>query len=793
MADQLVTSQCQQSQIVQQAILDSADFIIISTDRQGIIQTFNTGASRQLGYEPKEVIGQFTTCIFHDPQEIVHRAQQLSQDLGCPITPGYEVLVAKARLNIADENIWTYIRKDKSRFPVRLSVTTLQNGAGNLVGFLSISKDITGQQQAQRSLRESKACFAGAFQHAAIGMALVSPDGHWLKVNASLCEIVGYTESELLATTFQDITYPEDLKLDLQYVEQMLAGEISNYHIEKRYIHKQGHEVWILLSASLVHADDGQPLYFVAQMQDISQRKESEAAFQQLNADLEQLVQERTAQLENAIETAEIANGTKSQFLAHMSHELRTPLNAILGFSQLIAEDEMMPQHLQKSIDIINRSGEHLLSLINEVLTLSKIEAGQTILEETTFNFHDLLSSLHEMLHLQAQSKDLELKIEYSAEVPEYLHADEQKLRQVLINLMSNALKFTQQGAVTLRVRLDSQDLSSSSPTHSLYFELEDTGVGIAPDELETIFEPFVQTQAGQRMNQGTGLGLPICRSFIQLMGGTLTASSQIGKGTCFRFDVQVHVSEKNVTKKSSGGRLRDLSVQQPHYRILVVEDHLENQQLLVDLLVPLGYDVQAVADGQAAVSLSQNWHPHLIWMDINLPNMDGLKATQQIKSLASSENRSPPIIIALTASALDYTRSQALESGCDDFVSKPYILSDLLEIMTRYLKTQPSPGESQPLPDSQVSDNNRLYQQTPDQMERLPSQTTPDRMERLPSEWKRQLHQAALYLDEQRINSLIEQIEPEHHELASNLKTFVDNFQFDQILDLYKFHDSEI
>mgnify|MGYP000158760753 CR=1 FL=1 len=773
MANQLVTSEWQQSQIVQQAILDSTDFIIISINLQGIIQTFNTGASQKLGYKPEEVIGQFTPCIFHDLQEVAHRAQQLSQELGYPIQPGYEVLVAKARFNIADETIWTYICKDQRRFPVCLSVTTLQDDAGNLVGFLGIGKDIKEQQQTRRSLRESEARFAGAFQHAAIGMALVSPNGQWLKVNTSLCEIVGYTEAELLAITFQDITHPEDLELALKYVEQMLVGEIPNYRMEKRYIHKQGYAVWISLSVSLVHADDGQPLYFVAQIQDISQRKQSEAAFQRLNADLEQLVQERTAQLENAIETAEIANGTKSQFLAHMSHELRTPLNAILGFSQLIAEDETMPQHLQKSIDIINRSGEHLLSLINEVLTLSKIEAGQTILEETTFNFHDLLSSLHEMLHLQAQSKGLELKIDYAAEVPEYLHADEQKLRQILLNLMSNALKFTQQGAVTLRVKLGCQDLSSSSATHSLCFELEDTGVGIAPDELETIFEPFVQTQAGQRMNQGTGLGLPICRSFVQLMGGTLTASSQIGKGTCFDFDIQVHVSEETVTQNASGGRLRDLSVQQPHYRILVVEDHLENQQLLVDLLIPLGYDVQAVADGQAAVSLSQNWHPHLIWMDINLPNMDGLKATQQIKYLASSENRSPPIIVALTASALDYTRSQALESGCDDFVSKPYILSDLLEIMTRYLKAQPSLGESPPLPEGQGSDKNCLYQKAPDLMQRLPSS------------WKSQLHQAALYLDEQRINSLIEQIEPEHHELACNLTTFVDNFQFDQILNL--------
>lgn len=773
MAEQDIKSGSQQSQTWEQTILDSANFTIISTDHQGVIQTLNAGALRKLGYEPEDVIGKLTPIIFHDRQELVQRAQQLSQELGHPITPGFEAVVAKARLGIADEKIWTYIRRDKSRFPVRLSVTALHDDAGNLTGFLGIGKDITEQQKTERALRESEARFSGAFQHSAIGMALISPNGQWLKVNASLCDILGYTEAELLELTFQEITHPEDLELDLDYVKQMLAGEISNYHMEKRYIHKQGHEVWILLSVSLVRDDDGRPLHFVSQIQDITQHKQAEATFQHLNTNLERLIRERTAQLENAIETAEIANGAKSQFLAHMSHELRTPLNAILGFSQLIAQDEAMPQHLQKSLGIINRSGEHLLSLINEILTLSKIEAGQTSLEETTFNFHALLHSLHEMLQLEAQSKGLRLSVECAPEVPGYLHADEQKLRQVLINLLSNAIKFTSQGEVTLRVKLDSQDLFSSSPTYFLSFEVEDTGVGIAPDELETAFEPFVQTQAGRRINQGTGLGLPICRSFVQLMGGNLSASSQPGKGTCFYFSIKAQPSQHSFAEDSSDIGLGSLTAQGPRYRILVVEDHLENRQLLIDLLMPLGYEVRAVEDGQAAVNLWQTWDPHLIWMDIHLPNMDGLKATRQIKHLANAENHIPPTIIALTASAFEQTRCQALESGCDDFVSKPYVLTDLLEIMTRYLKAQPSREEPQSLLTSQEFTS--IHSHHP----------APELMQGLSSEWKIQLHQAALCLDEQNIKGLIEQINPEHHELARGLTTLVNNFQFDKIISL--------
>lgn len=308
MAKQFAKSERQQPQAWQQAILDSADFTIISTDTQGIIQTLNTGALRKLGYQPEEVIGKVTPAIIHEPQEVVQRAQQLSEELGYPVEPGFEVFIAKARLGIPDEHNWTYIRKDQSRFTVCLSVTALLDDAGNLTGFLGIGKDISKQQKIEQSLHESEARFAGAFQHAAIGMALVSLKGYWLQVNASLCDIIGYSEDELLTLTFQDITHPDDLEIDLGYVKQLLAGEIDHYHLEKRYIHKQGHEVWILLSVSLVIGEDGQPLYLIAQIQDISQRKQAETALQQLNADLEGLVHKRTDQLEtthNKLKTSE--------------------------------------------------------------------------------------------------------------------------------------------------------------------------------------------------------------------------------------------------------------------------------------------------------------------------------------------------------------------------------------------------------------------------------------------------------------------------------------------------------
>ncbi|UJB68495.1 PAS domain S-box protein [Acaryochloris sp. 'Moss Beach'] len=300
----------QEEQTWQKAILDSADFTIIATDTQGIIQTCNAGALKQLGYTAEEIIGKVTPAIIHDPQEIEQRAQQLSQELGYVIQPGFEVFTTKARLGMPDENLWTYIRKDQSRFPARLSVTALYDEAGNLTGFLGMAKDITEQQQVEQSLRASEARFAKAFEHAAIGMALVSPEGRWLKVNASVCNITGYSESELLALTFQNITHPEDLDVDLETINQLLAGEIDHCHLEKRYIHKQGHEVWISLSVSLVSQEDGSPLHFVAQIQDISQRKQAEADLKHLNLGLEQLVHERTNQLEKAFAKLKISEAS---------------------------------------------------------------------------------------------------------------------------------------------------------------------------------------------------------------------------------------------------------------------------------------------------------------------------------------------------------------------------------------------------------------------------------------------------------------------------------------------------
>jgi GAF domain-containing protein/DNA-binding response OmpR family regulator/HPt (histidine-containing phosphotransfer) domain-containing protein len=395
---------------------------------------------------------------------------------------------------------------------------------------------------------------------------------------------------------------------------------------------------------------------------------------------------ELLAQLKKAKETADAANRAKSDFLAHMSHELRTPLNAILGFTQLMSRDNSLNFDQQENLSIINRSGEHLLTLINDVLEMSKIEAGQTTLHENSFDLYRLLDSIQEMLEIKAAEKSLQLIFERPTNLPQFICTDESKLRQVLINLLGNAIKFTQQGIVILRVSVVSSQFCPVNSTEqlTLQFEIEDTGPGIAPEEINNLFEPFAQTETGRKSQEGTGLGLPISRKFVKLMGGDISVTSTVGIGTIFNFHIQVKPGESSAIQPVKiEQRIIGLAPGQRNYRILVVEDKWANRQLLVQLLLPLGFEVKEAADGQEAIALLESWSPDLIWMDMRMPVMDGYAATKAIRAKNWTK---PPIIIALTANAFEEERMIALSIGCDDFVRKPFQENTILEKIAEYL-----------------------------------------------------------------------------------------------------------
>ncbi len=484
--------------------------------------------------------------------------------------------------------------------------------------------------------------------------------------------------------------------------------------------------------------------------------------------------------LEKAKLAAEAANRAKSLFLSKMSHELRTPLNAILGFSQVMARNEFLTTEQREYLEIINRSGEHLLELINDILSMAKIEAGQVTLNENRFDLYSLLDSLEEMLRLKAAAKGLLLIFERAKDIPQYVQTDESKLRQVLLNLLGNAIKFTQKGSVTLRVRGGSWEENHSTP-RSLIFEVSDTGSGIAPEELDTLFEPFVQTQTGRQSMEGTGLGLPISQQFVRLMGGTLTVRSVVNQGASFTFDIQIGLASSADEKPiSSKRRVIGLAPNQPSYRILVVEDAAVNRKLLVKILEPLGFEVRTATNGQEAIVLWESWSPHLIWMDIIMPIMDGFEATQQIKRTPKGQDT---IIIALTADAFEEQRDAILRAGCNDFLPKPFQREVLLEKIACYLGVRYIYDDRQSA--TSVVQTHPSGEASPNRQNILKQSLTRDALAVMPAPWITELHQAALYADDEQMNQLIEQIPSEHSSLRQALRELLNNFRLEQLITL--------
>ena len=507
-------------------------------------------------------------------------------------------------------------------------------------------------------------------------------------------------------------------------------------------------------------------------------------------AELFAQIQHQSVQLAKAKEAADAANRAKSEFLANMSHELRTPLNAILGFTQLMNRDRKISTEQQEYLGIVMRSGEHLLALINDILEMSKIEAGRATLNETVCNLNRLLASLEDMLKIRAISKGLQLIFEKTSFLPQYVRIDEGKLRQVLINLIGNGIKFTHKGSVTLRVgRRGVGNLAITNhqppttnhqppttnhqPPTTLTFEIEDTGIGIAAEEIELIFEAFTQTATSQNSQQGTGLGLPISRSFVQLMGGDITVKSTLNRGSIFRFEVPIEtVTEAEITTPTPMQRVVGLAPNQPECRILVVEDNWENRYLLVKLLKTMGFQVEEAENGAEAIAIWENWEPHLIFMDMQMPVMDGYEATKRIKSHHKSQATT---IIALTASAFEENRTQILAVGCDDFVRKPFPedllfskIAEHLGVCYRYQKkTSPPTPPSDELP--QILDTVSLEKA----------------ISVMPKDWINQLHQASAECSYDLVFGLIEQIPAEHAPLIAHLKSLADNFIFDRLMEL--------
>ena len=497
-------------------------------------------------------------------------------------------------------------------------------------------------------------------------------------------------------------------------------------------------------------------------------------------------LQEEIIERKKAEEAAAAASLAKSQFVANMSHELRTPLNAILGFTQVMSRDSLLGHENLENLRIINRSGQHLLELINDVLDLSKIEAGIIGLYQRSFDLYQLLDTLEEMFQIKAETKKMQLRFSVEANVPQYIKTDEKKLRVCLINLLANAMKFTHDGGrIWLRVSVESnQPQSAESETHLNYtfvdpllilFEVEDTGIGIAAAEIDTLFDAFVQTQAGRKAADGTGLGLTITKKYVQIMGGDIWVKSVLGEGTSFKFNIRVFAAISSEITVATFQRAIGLEADQPIYRILAVDDNQENRLLLVKMLQPIGFEVREAENGYQAVELWESWQPHLIWLDTRMPVMDGFEAVRQIRA-KEKQTQWRTVIIALTASTFEEKKGEIIAAGCDDFVRKPFQEQILFDKMACYLGVR------------------YLYQELPrlpvGALRRYCVNEKPDSffgglLAQMPQSWVKELHDAANDVNEELAIQLVDRIWESHPTLAEALKDLLADYRLDKIMDL--------
>ncbi len=451
------------------------------------------------------------------------------------------------------------------------------------------------------------------------------------------------------------------------------------------YLHKAGgQEIWLSATVSYAGMENSQNPRFAYDVVDISKQKREEREIQDVVDISDQKRELRQTQnvtrLEDVAAVSEAANRAKSTFLSTMSHEIRTPMNAILGYSQLMLRDPSLGADAKANLKIINRSGEHLLSLINDVLDMSKIEAGRAEITPTTFSLAGLLSDLENMFRLRAEAKALRFEMSVEGATVRYILADEGKIRQALINLLGNAIKFTQNGQILLQVCLDKRQ----NGTLWLSTRVEDTGSGVTGEEQKRLFQPFTQAKGSLNTQQGTGLGLAISRQHARLMGGDITVSSRAGGGSIFLFEVPIQEGDPGVVvRRGVPCHVIGLRAGQEVARVLVVDDHMENRHWLIKLLSAIGFSVRGADNGEEAIQLWREWKPRLILMDVHMPGMDGLEATRRIKAEPGGKET---FIVTLTASALDEDRRMAMQSGADDFIPKPCRQNELLESMRALL-----------------------------------------------------------------------------------------------------------
>jgi PAS domain S-box-containing protein len=661
---------------LQSAIFNSENFSSIATDATGVIQIFNVGAERMLGYAASEVVNKVTPAQISEPQELIARARALSAELGVPITPGFDALIFKASRGIEDIYELTYIRKDGSRFPALVSVTALRDAQNLIIGFLLIGTDNTARmlveaerQKLDQKLRDQQFYTRSLIESNIDALMTTDPAGIITDVNKQMEALTGCTRDELIGAPFKGyFTDPDRAETGIRRV--LAEKRVMDYELTAQA--RDGTRTVVSYNATTFYDRDRTLRGVFAAARDVTERKRFEAELQQAKA------------------AAESASRTKSDFLASMSHEIRTPMNAIIGIADLLAKTALTPEQ-DKYVQIFRRAGENLLLLINDILDLSKVEASQLELERTGFRLTEMLANLVEMVAVRAREKGLTLSCDIVADVPDCLIGDPTRMTQVLLNLLGNAIKFTESGHVSLGVDLNAPGRATGNPgamsAAALRFTVTDTGIGIPAQKLHHVFDRFTQADSSTtRRFGGSGLGLNISKRLVELMGGEIRAASEFGAGSVFSFTVPLELwdaaSARTVTAIDTV-----LPCDLPALRILLAEDSSDNRIITLAYLEDTPYQVDIAETGAVAYKMVRHAHYDLVLMDRQMPVMDGLTATRAIRAWEQSNARPPTPIVAFTASALKGDRELCLAAGCTAYLTKPIKQSALLAAITAYTR----------------------------------------------------------------------------------------------------------
>ncbi|MFM7424672.1 MAG: PAS domain S-box protein, partial [Elainella sp.] len=763
-------TQLKAQQVFLRDVIDAVPNAIFVKDRQGRMLTLNRAAADIYGVTVEEWLGKTDSDLGADPEQV---ATYMAVNREVMATRRPKFIPAQPTRDLQGNLHWR-----------RVVISPFIDTDGEVQGIIGSSTDITDLKQVEAELQAQKDFLQRIIDAVPSALFVRNTEGRVIVTNQAAANIYDITVQDWL----QNSDY--ELGIDPATVDQILA---DNREIMATRQPK-------LFPNQVLRTLKGEQRCYQTMIEPFIDGSDQVQGIIGVSLDITELKQIE-ADLRQAKEAAEAANRAKSQFLANMSHELRTPLNSILGFAQLLHQDQMRPEQ-QDQIQIILRSGEHLLKLINDVLEMSKIDAGCLSLNLVEFDLHQLLVSLQEMLQVRADTKNLALMFAGRENCPRYIQTDEGKLRQVLLNLLGNALKFTQSGRVELRLHTspvnaeDRQALElkpgdskpgdskpgDSKPANTLLLHVvvQDTGPGIAASELETLFTPFGQTEVGRQTQEGTGLGLAISRRFIELMGGSIQVESAIGQGTAFEFTIPVRPVLP--LPPLPAPPLFRPSLVPENYRILVAEDQASNRRLVVQILTNAGFEVQEATNGREAIALWQQWSPHLILMDMRMPVLDGYEAVAQIRrreQANSGQLANPPVaIIALTASAFEEERCQILAAGCNGSIPKPFKVEQLLAEITRQLNIQSPAVQNQP----------NLHQPLPTALpnplsDPLPALSPADLAE-LPLAWRQALHQAAARLDSEHCVQLIQQAGCQA-DLKHLLLHLVEEFRFDLLINL--------